>query len=149
MIVSLTTMMPIMAVPSTLKYSNWNLLHFKYWILQVSVIVTCNRCAFSYNEADYSGGATYTRYLSTMKLDGCVLATNYAVYFYGGAVYVYSDGKVVINNTNFYQNSASYDGGAIKLGSETDGQITQSSFTENSASNYGGILLYLFLIYII
>jgi len=99
-----------------------------------SSILYISNCKFQFNAADYAGGAIYTDTSSYLNLKNVKFEFNYADE-YGGAIF--SEGKLIIDDSNFSHNLCDYDGGAI-LSSDTS-MVRNSRFYHNEAyDGYGG-----------
>jgi len=100
-------------------------------------------CIFEYgntpNISGQHGGAMYLYRWSKVRIDRCLFRYNKAVTspsYSGGAIYI-SSSNVIITNSTFHNNRATY-GAAIYL-SYSDAIITNDTFYQDSASMYGGV----------
>jgi predicted outer membrane repeat protein len=94
---------------------------------------TIENCTFENNQAsDFKGGAIYNSVNKPLAIKDCQFIKNGAQC--GGAIW--SDGKLIIENSKFKQNAVSYDGGAVYADAGLD--ISNTEFSGNEASTRGG-----------
>lgn len=115
-------------------------------------------CSFEGNSARYSGGAIYTANAKLVTSNSKFIG-NRTQSQYGGAIYaitnttindsyffensaseggaVYSNGKTTISGTTFYKNTSNNNGGGLR---SLTVYISNSSFIENEAKSHGGAL---------
>ena len=106
------------------------------------VSINVTSCNFSNNHANISGGAMY--------MAGKILIENSEFYDnsgkYGGAIYMEYKGDYIVRNSKFLKNSALYGGAIDLLGIDDEKSMTHVSFTScefaNNFANYSGGAIY-------
>lgn len=98
---------------------------------------TIMNCTFDLNAASL-GGAMYNQNAGSTLID-CMFSRNTSD---AGAIYNYGEFSAcspILNNCDFYANTAIYNGGAMyNLGQHAQPDLTNCTFTWNSASTGGG-----------
>ena len=107
-------------------------------------VISFSNNTFSKNTAPEGGGAIYIEILGTSKIDKNIFIYNHAGR--GSALYDFN-GILNVSNSNFSDNTASYNGGAVYndntgLGNLRDSTLNFSKciFHGNTASQFGGAL---------
>ncbi|MEM7119280.1 MAG: right-handed parallel beta-helix repeat-containing protein, partial [Chloroflexota bacterium] len=104
--------------------------------------LTIKRTTFINNRADIAGGAVHQNPSSTIDvlIENSVFDNNHVTDGHSGALYVL-DGNVTVRNSTFKNNSSSSgDAGAVLLQSSSSVLIENSEFSNNSADTLGGAL---------
>lgn len=89
------------------------------------------------------GGAINLYYVSNCQINTCTFISNYAEGdgSFGGGVYSEESSFIIIHNTDFAKNSASYIAGALSLVNTPNCIIENTNFTSNNGYYVGGVFM--------
>ena len=108
-----------------------------------STVIFTNNVSLLAGEAGSHGGGLYEKNCNIYFYDSTVGSTNPANGNHsankGGGIYA-RGGKILIDNTEFINNSADFDGGGIRTFSGVECNINNSLFQNNSSGDSGGAI---------
>jgi|GEM_PF-2599247 len=99
--------------------------------------VTISESTVHYNSAK-SGAGISNRDNSIVQILNSTIKHNSSTGFYGGGLFNYSDGQMIITDSTIRDNTAPVAGGGIYNYNSADMTLTRTTISENTASDFGG-----------